>query len=228
MENGPATALSGKVFEDPLAYLPCSAIREYGRGQTIYDQGQPWTSVYLVIKGRVKVFRLAANGSPVLMDIYQRDEFFGESAFLEPSQRGTETSIALENTKLMAWTAGELEDLAARRPQLAIALLQLFVQRSMYLEERIESLSVDPIVRRLARALLRFSERMGRQTDDGWVEITDFTHELLGQYVGTSREIVTQYMNQFRRQGSLLYSRKSILLRPEMVREWLKTESLVA
>ncbi len=28
------------------------------------------------------------------------------------------------------------------------------------------------------------------------------THELLSQYVGTSREIVTHYMNQFRRQGT--------------------------
>ena len=39
-----------------------------------------------------------------------------------------------------------------------------------------------------------------------------FTHELLSQYVGTSREIVTHYMNQFRRQGYLRYSRKGILL----------------
>jgi hypothetical protein len=37
-----------------------------------------------------------------------------------------------------------------------------------------------------------------------------FTHELLSQYVGTSREIVTHYMNQFRRQGYLRYSRKRL------------------
>ncbi|MCU1262347.1 MAG: transcriptional regulator, Crp/Fnr family [Bryobacterales bacterium] len=228
MENGPATTLSGKILEDPLAYLPCSAIHEYGRGQTIYGQSQPSTSVYLVIAGKIKVFRLADNGSQVVIDIYPCDEFFGESAFLELSDRGTETAVALENTKVMAWTTGQIEDIAARRPQLAIGLLQLFVQRSVYLEQRIESLSVDPIGRRLAQALLRFSERMGRQTEDGWVEITAFTHELLGQYVGTSREIVTHSMNQFRRQGYLRYSRKSILLRPEMVRDRLRAEPQVA
>ena len=47
------------------------------------------------------------------------------------------------------------------------------------------------------------------------------THELLSQYVGTSREVVTQYMNQFRRQGYLRYSRKSIILYRAPFREFL-------
>jgi CRP-like cAMP-binding protein len=38
------------------------------------------------------------------------------------------------------------------------------------------------------------------------------THELLAQYVGTSLEIVTHYMTQFRRQGYLRYSRQGITI----------------
>jgi CRP-like cAMP-binding protein len=47
------------------------------------------------------------------------------------------------------------------------------------------------------------------------------THELLSQYVGTSREIVTHHMTHFRRLGYLRYSRKGIVLYPEAFREWL-------
>jgi CRP/FNR family cyclic AMP-dependent transcriptional regulator len=47
------------------------------------------------------------------------------------------------------------------------------------------------------------------------------THELVAQFVGTSREIVTHYMNQFRRQGYLQYSRQRIILHCEALREWL-------
>ena len=39
-----------------------------------------------------------------------------------------------------------------------------------------------------------------------------FTHVLLARYVGTSRELVTQYMNRFRKQGYLIYSRRGILI----------------
>ena len=96
----------------------------------------------------------------------------------------------MENTKLMTWTTEEIEDIAAKRPKLAIALLQLLVQRSMDFGSRIESFSVDNIARRLARALIRFSERLGHEVEDGSVQMIPFTHELLSQYVGTSREIV--------------------------------------
>lgn len=216
-----------KTLEDPLAHLPCSTILEYRKGQTIYSNDQPSTSVYLVIDGKVKVCRLTDDGRQVVVDIYQPDEFFGESAFLGPSQRA-ELSIALENTKLMTWTTAEIEEIAQRRPRLAIALLQLLVQRSMDFGSRIESFSVDNIARRLARALIRFSERLGHQAEDGSVQMIPFTHELLSQYVGTSREIVTHYMNQFRRQGYLRYSRKGILLHRDAMKEWLRQDSAAA
>lgn len=122
----------------------------------------------------------------------------------------------------MTWTTNEIEEITMKRPKLAIALLQLLVQRSMDFGYRIESFSVDNIARRLARTLIRFSERLGSKNDDGSVQMIPFTHELLSQYVGTSREIVTHYMNQFRRQGYLRYSRKGIMLYRDALREWLK------
>jgi CRP/FNR family cyclic AMP-dependent transcriptional regulator len=217
----PAVVAPQRALEDPLAHLPCSTILEYKKGQIIYNQDQPSTSIHLVIDGKVKVCRLADDGRQVVVDIYQPDEFFGESAFLGLAQR-TEVAVALENTKVMTWTTHEIEDITMKRPKLAIALLQLLVQRSMDFGYRIESFSVDNIARRLARTLIRFSERLGSRNDDGSVQMIPFTHELLSQYVGTSREIVTHYMNQFRRQGYLRYSRKGIMLYRDALKEWLK------
>jgi len=217
----PAVVAPQRALEDPLAHLPCSTILEYKKGQIIYNQDQPSTSIHLVIDGKVKVCRLADDGRQVVVDIYQPDEFFGESAFLGLAQR-TELAVALENTKVMTWTTNEIEEITMKRPKLAIALLQLLVQRSMDFGYRIESFSVDNIARRLARTLIRFSERLGSKNDDGSVQMIPFTHELLPQYVGTSREIVTHYMNQFRRQGYLRYSRKGIMLYRDALREWLK------
>jgi CRP/FNR family transcriptional regulator, cyclic AMP receptor protein len=221
MPASPTVVAPQRALEDPLAHLPCSTILEYKKGQVIYNQDQPSNSIHLVIDGKVKVCRLADDGRQVVVDIYQPDEFFGESAFLGLGQR-TEIAVALENTKVMTWTTNEIEEITMKRPKLAIALLQLLVQRSMDFGYRIESFSVDNIARRLARTLIRFSERLGTKNEDGSVQMIPFTHELLSQYVGTSREIVTHYMNQFRRQGYLRYSRKGIMLYRDALREWLK------
>src|SRR5450432_2154150 len=216
-----------RALEDPLAHLPCSTIVEYRKGQMIYNQDQPSTNIYLVIDGKVKVSRLADDGHQVVVDIYQPDEFFGESAFLNLPHRA-EQATALENVKLMTWSSAEIEDIVMKRPKLAVALLQILVQRTKDFGHRIESFSVDNIARRLARSLIRFSERLGTAQPDGSMSMAPFTHEMLSQYVGTSREIVTHYMNQFRRQGYLRYSRKGILLHRDALKEWLRQEPLAA
>jgi CRP/FNR family cyclic AMP-dependent transcriptional regulator len=156
-----------------------------------------------------------------VVDIYQNDEFFGESAFLSSIPRD-EQAVAFENTRVMTWSTSEIEELVARHPRLAVALLQILAQRSREYGHRIESFSVDNIARRLARTLIRFSQRLGQNADDGSVQMMPFTHELLSQYVGTSREIVTHYMNQFRRQGYLRYSRKGITLYRDALKDWLR------
>ena len=213
-----------KQLEDPLSHLPCSIIVEYRKGDAIYNQQMPPSNLHLVIDGKVKVCRLAPDGRQVVVDIYQPDEFFGESAFVGEAHH-SEIAVAIEDTRVMSWTITEIEDIAARRPKLAIALVQLLVQRSMEFGSRIESFSVDNIARRLARALLRFSDRLGQPSASGGVQMIPFTHELLSQYVGTSREIVTQYMNQFRRQGFLRYSRRGILLDRDALNNWLIKDS---
>ena len=212
-----------RTLEDPLAHLPCSSILEYKKGQNIYSQDQPSTSIYLVIEGKVKVSRLAGDGRQVILDIYQTDEFFSEPALLRLPERA-EQATAMESSRLMSWSTAELEDIVTKRPRLAVALLQIMAQRTIEFGQRIESFSVDNIARRLARSLIRFSERLGTPEPDGAVRLAPFTHELLSQYVGTSREIVTHYMNQFRREGYLRYSRKGIVLYHDAFKEWLRQD----
>jgi CRP/FNR family cyclic AMP-dependent transcriptional regulator len=144
MASSPTVVAPSKPLEDPLAHLPCSSIVEYKKGQMIYNQDQPSTSIYLVIDGKVKVSRLADDGHQVVVDIYQTDEFFGESALLNLPHRA-EQATALENTKLMTWTTAEIEDIVMKRPRLAVALLQILVQRTIEFGHRIESFSVDNI-----------------------------------------------------------------------------------
>ncbi len=213
-------AVPREHLEDPLAYLPCSRILQYSKGQFIYSREHPPSSLNLVIEGKVKVLRISANGQQIVVDIYHEDEIFGETVFLG-GQATQEEAVALEQTKLMTWSLAAVVEIMGREPRLGIALCQIMAQRTLDFGERLESFSVDNIARRLARNLIRFSERLGEAGTDGTVQMMPFTHELLSQVVGTSREIITHYMNQFRRQGYLQYSRRISIYR-EALREWLR------
>ena len=197
-------------LEDVLEYLPISSTTEYRKGQTIYSPGRSSKNIYLVIAGKVELSQIAEDGSEVLLEIVRVNELFGESALLAapPSERAT----AFENVKLMVWPAACIEDLVIKRPRLAVALLQVLAQRNVELSRRIESFAIDSIEQRLARSLLRFSERLGTPEEDGSVRLIPFTHALLSRYVGTSREVVTLHMNRLRKQGFVRYSRRGIFL----------------
>jgi CRP/FNR family transcriptional regulator len=198
-------------MEDPLAHLPVSATTEYRKGQIIFGPAALSKSIYLVITGKVGISQIAENGTEVLLEIVRPDELFGESAFIgipQPPQRAT----AIEKVSVMAWDISDIEDLVMKRPRLAVALLQILVQRNLECNRRIESFSLDNIERRLARTLIRFSERLGAQEEDGSIRMIPLTHEMLSRYVGTSREIITLHMTRLRRQGCVRYSRRGMVL----------------
>ncbi len=216
---------SQKSLDDPLDYLPMSHIVEYKKNQVIYDQAQSPIGLYLVIGGLIKVSRVAKTGRQCVTDIYQVDEFFGESSLLG-LQATTDEAVALQDTKLMKWTAVEIQDIVLKRPRLAVALMQLLIQRTMEYNQRIVSLSRRDIPNRLARALLRFGSRLGDTEDQDSIRVSvHLTHQLLAEYVGTSREIVSQHMNLFRRRGYLRYSRKGMVLSPGALRQWLRQKA---
>ncbi len=210
-----------KALEDPLAYLPCSNVLEYGKGEVIYSHDQTHSDLYLVLSGMVKVTRVSNQGSQLLVDLYGTDEFFGEAAFVDPLQ-AFERATAHQHSTLMAWKASDIEELIQKRPRLAIALLQAFGQRSLTLLQRLESLSTDRIDKRLALSLIRFAERLGRPQEDGSIQMDPLTHEVLAQYVGTSRELITCHMTKFRKEGYLQYSRRSIAVYPTALRSWVR------
>src|ERR1044071_4014073 len=115
----PLTAL-----EDPLVYLPRSDVSAYKKGERIYMEGEPATGIYLVLRGLVQVSRVAERGSPMVVDVYQTDELFGEGVFLNLPNR-EDRATALEDCTIMAWEISELAELFKSSPELALALLQL-------------------------------------------------------------------------------------------------------
>jgi CRP/FNR family transcriptional regulator len=222
MATSAASFVVPQPAQGPLAYLPNSTIRQCKKEQVIYSPEQCSASIYRVVKGKVKVYRMAQEGREVLVDIYHIDEFFGDSALIG-TMNGHEKAVALEpDTSVMMWAGNEVEELILHCPRLGIALLQITAQRCIHFGWRIESFASDTIGRRLARTLIRFSERFGKLLEDGSIEMMPLTHETLSQYVGTSREIITHHMAEFRRNGYLRYSRKEVVIYPDaMMQAWL-------
>jgi CRP-like cAMP-binding protein len=101
----------------------------------------------------------------------------------------------------------------------------MLVERCLDFEERLQSFALDKTPERIMRALLRFADRLGSRAEDGSVRIPPLTHQLISEYVGTSREIVTFQMNRLRQEGFIRYSRKGIDVYTDSLREHLQRQT---
>jgi CRP/FNR family transcriptional regulator len=220
MSSGATSPESDTRVEDRLGYLPVSATTAYSKGQVIFGPQRPSKSIYLALTGAVAISHVTQNGPEVLLEIVRPDELFGESAFLD-IPRPLEQAMAIDQVTVMEWSVSEIAELVMQRPRLGVALLQTLVQRNLECNRRIQSFSLDTIERRLARSLIRFSERLGAREEDGSTRMMPITHEMLSRYVGTSREVISHYMNRFRRRGCLEYSRSGIVLRCDSLKTLL-------
>ncbi len=223
MPNG-AKMSAAREMEDALMYLPRKGVTDYRKGQIIFDEHQPSKGLHLVVQGRVKVTMALDDGTQTVVDIFTTDDFFGESSLLG-SAHHAERAMALDNVTLMSWSGQEIEEQVERQPRLGIALVQMLVKRGLDYEERLQSFALDKTPERVIRALLRFAERLGTRMEDGSVKIPPLTHQVISEYVGTSREIVTFQMNHLRQKGFLRYSRKGIQVYADALREHLQTQT---
>lgn len=222
-----ANTIQRRELEDALTYLPRKHVMEFRRGEVIYDQEKPSGGISLVIQGRVKVCTTLEDGSQTVIGLYGSDQFFGESGLIGTSGHA-EKATALEPTTLMTWTTAEIEEQIERQPKLGVALIQMVVGRCLDFEDRLQSLALDKTPGRIALSLVRFAEKMGNRGEDGTVKVPPLTHQLISDYVGTSREIVTFQMNQLRQQGFIRYSRKSIEVYADALREHLRQKAMNA
>ena len=191
---------------------------EYRRGQVIFEENQPAEGLHLVVGGRVKLCIALDEVRKTIVDIVANGDIFGEAALLRLPKRG-QSAIAIEPSVLMSWTADEVEVIAERNADARKAFIQMLVQRCMSLEERLEAMALWNTRERTMWALLRLGERMGKRVEPEWMRIPPFTHQLLSEYIGTSREIVTSALGSLRQGGYVRYTRRHIDIRYEAMQD---------
>ena len=99
-----------------------------------------------------------------------------------------------------------------------LALMKMLAGFCLDVEARPQSMALARTPERLADSLLRLSRHAARESD-GAVRMPPLTYQVLSEYVGTSRELITLHMDQWRRQGFVRYSRKTIHIYPEALTE---------
>ncbi|MGQ9896318.1 MAG: Crp/Fnr family transcriptional regulator [Acidobacteriota bacterium] len=193
-----------------------SGEREYHRNETIYHLDDPADHIFYILSGSVKITRVSDDGKEKIISIHRAGEIFGELCFCEVDDRRSDQAVAMEATRVLAIRVYDFLAMLRENPKALLDMLSLFCKRLSEAQQQIETLAFDNTTRRLARVLLKSSS-------DSGLERLRLTHEELAQMVGTSREIITTIMNQFREEGLIDYRRSEVSPHVEKLRQFLVT-----
>ncbi len=172
------------------------------RGRVIYHQQDRAEGLFLLKKGRVRLYRLSPSGKKLELGVLDPGTFFGEMPLLGEHMRNA-TAEAMENSILCLLGRADIERLILRRPQVALRMLEVLGHRLAEAEARLEDLAHRSVPERLAALLLRLAEPAG-----GVVE--GITHQELADMVGAYRETVTRALDELQATGLVELGRKHI------------------
>lgn len=131
--------------------------RPYQKGQYIYHVGDNRKEMYVLHTGKVKVFRLSADGKEQVLRTVSPGEFFGELS-LFGRQRQSDSAVALEDAAMCVIEWDQLRTLMERIPSIAFKVMEQLSARLAQTESLLEQTNLLPVEQRIARYLLEISD----------------------------------------------------------------------
>ena len=181
------------------------------RGDRLFDEGDAGDRLYVILEGKIKLTRAAADGRENLLSVLGPGEMFGELSLFDPRPR-TASAVAVTDARLAALAHESLRSWLTGRPDVAMHLLQALAQRLRRTNDVMADLVFTDVPGRVAKALLDLADRFGELQPEGLQVHHDLTQEELAQLVGASRETVNKALADFAARGWLQLSAKSVLI----------------
>lgn len=182
--------------------------RHLAPGATLFLEGDPASYLFVVIRGRIQVFKEDPKGRRRIL--LHQEEALGvvaEIAVLLQHSRYPASAEAAEESEVAAIPREHFERLIGDSPALARALIHYLARRQQALLERLERVLFYEVAARLAEYLLREV-----RTEEGL--LLPGNAELAGT-LATVPEIVSRRLGQFDRQNLIrLEGRRVRLLDP--------------
>jgi CRP/FNR family transcriptional regulator, cyclic AMP receptor protein len=119
-------------------------VHQYDTGSSIFHQGDPGTTLYIIIRGQVEIYlldtamppmtagapaeTLRARSETIVLQQMQHGDYFGELSLFDQKPRSAHAR-ALNDVELLEITHAQIADCISRYPRAALTLLQTMADR---------------------------------------------------------------------------------------------------
>jgi CRP-like cAMP-binding protein len=171
-------------------------------GRVFYAPDEPTEVLFILKKGRVRLYRLTPDGKKLIVGTVEPGAVFGEMAVIGQGMQNT-FAEAVDDCLLCVMSRHDVERLILSKPTVGLRMIESMAERLREAEAKLEELAFKAVPGRLAALLLRLRAERGDR-------ITGYTHQDLAEAIGATRETVTQTLNELRARDIVALGRKEI------------------
>jgi len=203
-------ALFQDLSRQEMAGLAAAApMRHVAAGEIVFDPSRPAGVLFIVKRGRLRLFRVMVDGRTVTTAILGPGAVFGEMDLLGMRMGGT-WAEALEDGDVCVMSRADVRAMLLGDPRIATRIAEQLGARIAELEQRLADLVGKSVLERTAHTLCLLAGRTSVGAEPAPVRLT---HEQLAGLVGATRERTTTALGELADRGLVSLHRGRVRLR---------------
>lgn len=181
-------------------------LHQYKAGEVICWQAEKCRGLYLLEKGKVKLYKLSSLGRELIIRILEPGASFNEVPIFD--QGGNEVNVAaLEESQVWLIDEAIIQQLTRESSEVAQAVIASLTCNLRNLVQMVEEVSFYQVTNRLARLLVQLPEEQlcGSKAQR-------LTQDTMAARLGTVREVVARSLRDLDRRGAIRVRRGKIYI----------------
>lgn len=188
-------------------------VAEYRKRETIYFDGDPSDTVYLIRRGKVRLSTLDEQGNRLSLHLLKKGDIFGVMA-LAGQQKRNWTASAIQKTTLVMIHKDDLFKFQLTNPKLGLKITKLVGKHTLYIENKLQDLMFKGVKERLIHTLSKLAKNHGESKAS---QITiKITQQELAQLVGATRESVSPALGELEQSGAINREYGKIIIKDKL------------
>ena len=136
--------------------------KKINKGEMVVSEGDEGQGFFVIAEGRIKVFKVSAEGKEQILHIFEPGQPFGEVPVFA-GQRFPANAQAIDKAKLWFFPRAAIVELITANPSLALNMLSEMSRKLRLFAVQIENLSLKEMPARLASYLIHLADEQGQE-----------------------------------------------------------------
>lgn len=187
--------------------------RNFKSSEVIYFQDAEAKYLHVIVAGRVKIGMYLQDGKEVTKAILGEGEVFGEMALAGEDTRREYAEAMDNNTLICMLSLDEIRELMVSEKDMSLRIMKWMGLRLRKLERKVELLTFRDARTRIIEFLKDAAAWKGKPIGHEVLIRTKLTHTDIAKLTATSRQTVSEVLNQLKSENQIYMERGKILIR---------------